>query len=125
MTVKKIYSTLHINNLELNVNLGWRTQERKKDQGIVIDLIIRFPTPPKACNSDLLEDTFCYATLIEKIRAHLNQKHYKLIEHLCADIYGLVKANLPKKIKLNISLTKYPKIEGLSAGVSFCYGDEK
>ncbi|MBX3708441.1 MAG: dihydroneopterin aldolase [Gammaproteobacteria bacterium] len=125
MPTKKLYSTLLIRNLELNINLGWRNRERKQEQAVLLDITIRFPQPPTACKSDQLEDTHCYATLIDDIRGKLAEKNFRLIEHLSAEIYAIAKAQLPKKTMLNIRITKYPKIKGLTNGVCFDYGDEK
>lgn len=124
MPIKKIYSTLLIRNLELNVNLGWRMKERKDGQAILLDILIQFPTPPAACTSDKLEDTICYAKLIDDIRNKIEIKNFRLIENLSKEIYTLVKTHLSKKCLLNVRITKFPKIKGLTEGVCFNYGDE-
>jgi dihydroneopterin aldolase len=121
---KKRYATLSIRHLELHVNLGWRKKERSHEQAILLDLDIRFPSLPKACMTDDLEDTVCYAQLIEEIRTQVATKNYKLIEHLSAEIYTIAKTHLPKKSQLNVRIIKYPKVEGLTDGVCFSYGDE-
>ncbi|VVC74733.1 hypothetical protein AQUSIP_00050 [Aquicella siphonis] len=125
MPNKKLYTTLSVRGLELNVNLGWRDKERKQEQPVLLDLIIRFPAaPPAACETDELDDTVCYATLIEHIRHAIAHKKYRLVEHLSADIYRSAKTRLPRPCRLKIRLTKFPKIEGLMGGVTFDYGDE-
>lgn len=125
MPKTKLYSTLSVRSLELTVNLGWRTSERKHEQPVLLDLIMRFPsTPPKACASDQLDDTVCYAALIEHIRNVIAKKKYRLLEHLSADIYHAAKSQLPKSCRLNVRITKFPKIDGLMGGVNFDYGDE-
>ncbi|OGT54408.1 MAG: hypothetical protein A3F43_04820 [Gammaproteobacteria bacterium RIFCSPHIGHO2_12_FULL_42_10] len=120
-----IYSTLFIHRLELNVNLGWRNQERSKEQAVLLDMAIKFPTPPAACTTDHLEESSCYATLIEKIRNKIAMAQYHLVEHLSAEIYAVAKTHLPDNTKLTVRLTKYPRISGLTGGVSFHYGDEE
>jgi 7,8-dihydroneopterin aldolase/epimerase/oxygenase len=119
----KLHSTLFIHSLELSVNLGWRKQERKNEQAVLLNMDITFPRPPGACATDDLEDTVCYAALIEDIRAKIAKKNYRLIEHLSAEIYQIAKAFLPNKTRLNVRITKRPKIDGLRDGVSFNYGD--
>ena len=114
---------LSVHDLELYINLGWRKQERKLEQAILLDLDICLPKPPKACKTDKLEDTICYAEMIEDLRKQLSKKSYRLIEHLTQDIFDIVKLQLPKQAKLMVRINKYPKIEGLLGGVSFCYGD--
>lgn len=120
----KIYSTLRLNDLELMINLGWDAQERTQKQKVLLNLLIQFPVPPKACQTDKLEDTICYDQLIEKIRKEITNKHFCLIEHLTAEIYSLIKNNVPQKTKIILQLTKYPDIQGLTEGASFSYWDQ-
>ncbi len=116
-------TSLQIRQLELHVNLGWRKKERGKEQAVFLDLDIFFPSMPKACLTDELDDTFCYAKLIEHLREKISEKSYRLIEHLCRDIYQHAKNFLETKSNLRVCITKYPNIPGLGH-VSFCYEDE-
>jgi FolB domain-containing protein len=118
-----MFSTLHIKQLSLSVNLGWRNKERDQEQSVFLDMIIRFQEPPQACKSDDLDDTQCYATLITHIRQTIDAKHYKLVEYLTADIYQIALSVLPSNTKLQIAITKFPQIGGLNGGVTFHYGD--
>lgn len=117
-------SILRIRKLELSLNLGWGEKERSKERKVLLDIAISFPESPKACASDELRDTVCYATLSQVIREKVSAKPYRLIEHLSSDIYTLVKNQIPKNAKLKICITKFPAIGGLKEGVSFEYGDE-
>jgi dihydroneopterin aldolase len=119
-----LYSHLSIRSLELNVNLGWRHKERRQEQAVLLDVAIDFAKPPKASKTDQLEDTICYATLIEDVHNHLSEKKYKLIEHLSYDIYHIIKMRLPPKSNVTVRITKYPKIKGSIGGVCFYYGDK-
>ena len=120
----KLNSYLSIRNLELNINLGWRLKERRQEQAILLDIDIYFAKPPKAVKTDQLEDTICYATLIEAIRENLGEKKYKLVEHLSYDIYQLIKMRLSQKAQIMVRVTKHPQIKGLIDGVCFHYGDK-
>ena len=51
-----INSSLCICGLELQVFLGWPQEERQTQQVVLLDMTIVFPTPPKACETDNLED---------------------------------------------------------------------
>lgn len=124
MPTPKTHSTLFIRDLELNINLGWRTAERKLEQAVLLNMEIHFPKQPKACASDNLDDTVCYADLINEIRQKIAKKHYRLIEHLSAEIFQIAKSFLPSRSKLSVAITKYPKIDGLRGGVSFVHGDD-
>lgn len=123
MTAKK-KSSLLLQGLALQVNLGWRKQERGKEQAVILDLTLAFPQPPKACLTDELEDTLCYADLIEKIRTAIAHKNFRLLEHLGYDIYHLIKAHVPPTTKISVRITKFPKIDGLTGGACFCYEDD-
>jgi dihydroneopterin aldolase len=116
---------LHIHSIELNLNLGWRSKDRSLEQAILLDMDIRFPAPPQACITDNLDDTICYAKLIEEIREKTSAKQYKLLEHLSADIYHLAKKHMPHDASITVRITKYPQIAGLKNGVSFEYGDKQ
>ncbi len=110
-TRSTLHSALFVRALELNFNFGWRRKERSKEQGVLLDLDIRLPKPPKACVTDELDDTVCYASLSDQIREELGDKKYRLIEHLSRDIYDIVIKQLPKKSRLIVRITKFPKIK--------------
>lgn len=115
---------LTVRGLELKVNLGWRDKELMDPQSVMLDFEVSFYTAPKACTTDHLADTLCYAVIIEDIRTHLNNKKYRLIEHLSQDIQQRIIPYLPAFAHLRVTVTKKPKIEGLVGGVSYsCFYD--
>lgn len=119
----KNYNTLNINQLAINISLGWPDDERARLQEVLIDIHINCPTTPKACETDHLDDTHCYRQLIEKLRTHLTTKPFKLIEHVTREIYVFTKAGLPEDYQVHVSLTKKPMITGLGS-VTFHHGDQ-
>ena len=110
-----------LQQLELNVFLGWTEQERQQAQTVTVDIDLALPAPPVACTSDQLDDTYCYADLIEKIKKEIEGKPFRLIEKLSHSIYQTVKNTLPADIKINVTVSKKPSISGLTGGVKFCY----
>lgn len=116
-------TSLSIRALELSVKLGWPHNERKEPQTIHLDIDVIFATPPKACDSDHLDDTYCYATIAEKIRQHFALSTIHLIEHLSKEIYLLLKPIYPQDANVTVRIYKHPKVEGLTGGVCFSYGD--
>jgi 7,8-dihydroneopterin aldolase/epimerase/oxygenase len=114
---------LQIKQLELMVHLGWPEEERKEKQQIYIDIDIFFPEPPKACETDSLDDTICYDELIKKIKHKIDAQSFKLIEHLAKVIYSEIKTAIPVDIMVHVY--KNPNIEGLAKGVRFSYGDKR
>jgi FolB domain-containing protein len=120
-----LHSHLSIRGLDLRVNLGWRSKERAEEQAILLDMDIAFPEPPKACETDHLRDSVCYAAITETIRKQLGDKKFRLVEHLSRDIYHIVKPLLPITATLMVRVTKFPNryIAGLTNGICFSYGD--
>jgi len=117
-----VRSSIHLNALELSVNLGWPKGERQKSQIVILNAAIYFQSFPKGCLTDQLTDTHCYATLIEKIKNNLDNRHFRLLEHLGYEIHRIIKDNMPADVKVSIELTKKPAILNLTGGVTFCYG---
>jgi dihydroneopterin aldolase len=120
---EKLTSTLAIRNLELDIFIGWPDEERVREQTIVIDINIDFLKPPKACTSDALEDTFCYAKLINKIKEELYPAKFHLVESLTATLYQIVKRHLKNSANVVIHVTKKPSIHNLKGGICFSFGD--
>ncbi|OGT61503.1 MAG: hypothetical protein A3F14_03980 [Gammaproteobacteria bacterium RIFCSPHIGHO2_12_FULL_43_28] len=118
-------SSLSILGLELYVHLGWPDQERKEKQLVKLDIHLTFVNPPKACQSDLLTDTICYAGLIDQLHDYLANKTFHLIEHLTNEIYQFLKSCLPAGTMLRVILTKHPAITGLTGGICFSLANEK
>lgn len=114
---------LSINGFELPVYLGWPEAERQQIQTVRIDLTIQFAAPPKACETDQLQDTFCYDELLEQLRVKIADRPFRLLEHLTSEIYKIIKPELPKDAKLTVNALKWPPIIGLTGGVAFtCAG---
>lgn len=119
----KTMCALQIRGLELHVNLGWPEKERQQQQAVVMDLTIQFPEPPKACETDNLNDTLCYSDLVNFLRKEISHKKFHLIEHLSHELYLLIKSKLPENSKIYININKFPVISGLTGGVSFSHFD--
>lgn len=118
-----VSTTLFINALEMPIHIGWTDNERLHPQSIFLDIELRFPKTPKACETDQLEDTVCYDSMIRTIREKTHQRHFKLVEHLASEIYRIVQTGLPEKTLAKIKIKKMPAISGLTDGVCFHYGD--
>jgi dihydroneopterin aldolase len=116
-------SRFMIEPIELFVHLGWEEVERLQPQKILLRLDIDFAVVPKACQTDDLNDTVCYATLIAHCKQFIQNKSFRLVEHLTVALYDTLKPLLPKEARLNLHLTKYPPIPDFAGHVTFCYGD--
>jgi dihydroneopterin aldolase len=89
--MSSLKSILTINDLSLKVKLGWPDNERKESQTVSLDVKIKFSHLPIACQTDRLEDTLCYSSLVDSIHVGLQNKSFHLIEYLSHEIYLIIK----------------------------------
>lgn len=125
MSLKNKTSSLLLRALELEVVLGWPEEERAQTQKVALDIHMQFLQPPIACETDDLHDTYCYDTLVQKIKKHVSTRPFRLLENLGYEIYQHIKQNLKTDISVCIRITKKPAIDNLTGGVSFTFGDEE
>lgn len=118
------HSTIKINQLALDVSLGWTEEERKNLQTVYLDIQLKFTKLPKACETDDLNDTVCYDKLISTLKNALRERQFRLLENLAKEIYFIIKSCLAMEVRINLTITKHPQIKDL-ASVSFHYGDEE
>ncbi len=116
---------ISLHQIELCLSLGVTEAERLQTQTILVDIDIDFPTPPVACITDQLEDTYCYDVLTQHISKKIMPKTFYLLEHLAHEIYQLVKSASSQPITVNVKVTKKPRLlTALTLGsASICYGD--
>ncbi len=115
---------LEATNYKTTVNLGWTDEERAEPQPIAVDITLRYPTLPQACVSDELNDTQCYAKLLQIVESVCQSRPFKLIEHLAYAIHTAVKNQLKNsEIYLSVKVHKlHPPIATLQCA-SFTIGD--
>jgi dihydroneopterin aldolase len=117
-------SLLEFRGARLSVRLGCGAEERALPQPVDLDVSVRFAELPAACESDKLEDTVCYAELIEAARARLAGREFKLVERLAHELYGTLRPLVPPAAELALRVTKlHPPVAELAGGVSFALGD--
>jgi len=104
--MKPLQTSLDLKNIILPVHIGYSEQEREKLQDITIHLCIKFKKPPKACETDQLEDTICYKKLTDQITQYCTNRTFNLIEHMGYQLYLFIKAQLPKNSKISLSIVK-------------------
>jgi dihydroneopterin aldolase len=117
-------SVLEFRGARLWVRLGCSASERETPQPVDLDLAVRFAEPPIACASDKLEDTICYAELIDAAREACAGAEFQLVERLAHELFGRLRALVPPGAELWLRVTKLrPPVEGLEGGVAFSLGD--
>jgi dihydroneopterin aldolase len=117
-------SILEFRAARLDVRLGCSAEERAKPQAVDLDLAVRFRELPAACASDRLEDTLCYAELIEAARAACVGREFQLVERLAHELFMCLRALVPADAELWLRATKlHPPVDGLRGGVAFSLGD--
>jgi dihydroneopterin aldolase len=117
-------SILEFRGARLEVRLGCSEAERARPQPVDLDLAVRFAELPIACASDKLEDTLCYAELIDAARAACAGREFHLVERLAHELFGHLRALVPPGAELWLRTTKLrPPVVGLTGGVAFSLGD--
>jgi dihydroneopterin aldolase len=115
---------LEFRGARLDVRLGCSDAERATPQAVDLDLRVRFAQLPRACESDDLSHTVCYADLIDAARAACAGREFKLVERLAHELFLRLRPLVPNGAELWLRATKlHPPVEGLSGGVSFALGD--
>jgi dihydroneopterin aldolase len=117
-------AVLEFRGARLDVRLGCSAEERAMPQPVDLDLALRFRTPPPACASDRLEDTVCYAELIEAARKTCAGREFHLVERLAHELFARLRVLVPAEAELWLRATKLrPPVAGLHGGVAFSLGD--
>ena len=115
---------LEFRGARLEVRLGCSAAERATPQAVDLDVVVRFAALPRACESDDLSHTVCYADLIDAARAACVGREFKLVERLAHELFLRLRPLVPSGAALWLRATKlHPPVEGLSGGVSFALGD--
>ncbi len=116
---------LSLEGVRLEVRLGAGEQERARPQPVELDVEIHFDGPPEACRTDRIEDTICYARLVEAARELVAAHEFRSIERLGAALHERLRQELSGGARLWIEVTKLaPPIEELRGGAHFVLGDE-
>lgn len=116
------FTSLRIASIGVPVRLGWSAAERAEPQPVMVDLDLRFRSPPAACGSDALGDTVDYGRLVERVVALGSSGEYRLIEHLGTVLYRALAEELPGGVTLAVTVTKRPPLPAVDGGAAFRIG---
>jgi dihydroneopterin aldolase len=111
---------LEIRAARLHVRLGCGEAERAAPQDVDLAVRVQFAAPPRACETDELGDTVCYAKLVEQARELCAGREFRTVEHLTYAIARRLRGEVPSDARLEVRVTKLqPPIDELEGGVSF------
>lgn len=88
-------AVIKIKNLPLRTIIGFNDWEREKKQDVVINASIEFDIS-KAVETDTVDDSVNYKSVVKKIIAEVEQSKFYLLEKLADHVLNLIMRN--KKI---------------------------
>lgn len=116
-----MYSQLELEDIGLDVKLGYSEKERSVSQRILVQIIFRFEEIPSVCVTDHLQDTLCYATLVDELQRFCNNHSFKLIEALGYQLYQFIKKKLSlthlKSTAVFLRVIKNPPLSALKQAI--------
>jgi dihydroneopterin aldolase len=115
-----------INDLRIWLHLGYSEEEKHHPQLISFNIELIFKSPPSSCSTDQLEDTVCYAKIIQYVQDLCQNRKFNLIEYLATEVYRVINDSLGDKKQdiflINVTICKIsPPIANVHGGVSFTY----
>ncbi len=81
---------IHIEQLEIQANVGVPDEERARPQRLLVSITIA-PERDFASLADTLEATINYAAVCAAVKEHVRGRSFKLIETLAHELASLVK----------------------------------
>lgn len=81
-------ATIRIKNLRLRTYIGFKDDEVKNRQDVVVNVTIKYPAE-NASDSDNVDDALNYRTITKKIIALVENNRFYLLEKLTADVLAI------------------------------------
>ena len=97
--------TISLNAVKLFAHHGAYAEERERGNHFEIDLTVELPIP-HAAESDLLDETIDYVSLVECIHLVSAEKHYSLLEAFAFDLANEVLELHPEVLKVTVEVRK-------------------
>ena len=124
ISTKPTFHTLFVRDFSLFIRLGCEEKERELPQEVMINIELRFFEPPQATETDILEDTICYAKLIQALENYCEGKVFNLLEKLAADLTGVIKEFIAGQAAMSLVVHKVnPPIKNLNGGTQYRIAD--
>ncbi|MBQ8498891.1 dihydroneopterin aldolase [Chlamydia sp.] len=117
---------LDIADFRVWVSLGVSEQERHYEQPVLVSLSLFFKKEPKACSTDQLSDSVCYASLASLIEKTVTNNPCALIERLAKVLLEKIEEALVDQVcRIDVRVSKErPPVPDLLSPVSFSISKE-
>ena len=109
---------LYLNNIELLVSIGVEEEEKIRKQMLIVNIIIEPKNQLIGCTSDNIDDTNCYAKLINGIAEISQSKHFNLLEHFTYSIFEYLNSSLLNH-HISVKVTKKIIVNKIQSEVVF------
>jgi FolB domain-containing protein len=125
---EKLMKQLNISNYETFFILGNNDYEKEHKRSVILNICIRFPDSI-SCNDDI-NDTICYAKLINFLEEKLSNTRFNLIENAARYVYGCISAYIDDHVPESVHVAKkvevikpHPIPDKRLQSVSFVFSD--
>ena len=81
-------ATINVSNLRLRTYIGFKPEEKAKQQDVIVNAEIRYRADP-AFSSDDEEDALNYKVITKQMIHHVEQGRFHLLEKLTADLLDI------------------------------------
>jgi len=113
-----------VRGIALQVRLGHGAEERAESQRVEIRIRIRFAAPPAAVESDRLEDTVDYGALVARMRAVVEGREFRMVEHLAGELFQALRAEIARENALELRVRKVaPPVPEITGGAEVVLSD--
>ncbi len=106
---------LSLSPIQLKVRLGCYPDERETPQTVDCHIKLKFKQMPQACTTDNIADTICYQQLSNELQAACDQREFKLIEYLSAELIQQINGSSPLIEKVSLKVIKNPPLDNVPA----------
>ncbi|HIE90260.1 MAG: dihydroneopterin aldolase [Methylophilaceae bacterium] len=104
---------IFLDQVSVQTKLGVPDWERLKPQTIILDIEIGYDLS-RPCQSDAIEDTVDYSSVVNRIRETLTQNSFKLLEALAEHVCNMILKEF-KAESVRIKVAKPGILPGLKA----------
>lgn len=122
--LNKYSSIISLDNMKVSMSIGLSDEERSEKQDIILSFKLFYNKPPKACETDNIDDTSCYYQIYKIADNYCNNNSIKLLEHLCYELYKQIRKVVNDDIKIWVKAEKCkPPIDNFFGTSSFEFTD--